>query len=582
MLEKYNAYRELTSPIPKENWAWNLYGAGIENIGRDNKPELFSTKEPAEDQLLVRVDSVGMCFSDVKLIKQGSAHPKLYNRDLKTNPTRVGHEAALTIVKVGKNLAGQFHAGQRLAIQPDIYQNQKSTAYGYSIPGALIQFHLIGPEVLNADNGSYVISIDEKLGYAETALTEPWACVEAAYTQRRRLSLKKGGTLWIVGKQGDDSAYAFSSGLDMPGKIIISDVPDPLKELLYQQVPDQYIIVEHNRVSKEDFKVINQKYTQGNGFDDIVLLNQSSAELVSEAAKLIAFRGTLNLVGRNVLDGMPSIDAGRIHYHYTTYIGNPGPDIAASYGEAHNRCELVKNGTAVFVGAGGPMGQMHVQRAVELSNGPSQIVAVDVSAERLAVLETKFARLAKSLDKKLILFNSKEEKTSLRDFIFKITDGRFADDVVVSVPIASVMEEAATLLSPDGMLVFFAGVPTGTTIRIKMDDIYRHHMQLTGTSGSRLEDQKLVIQKTLDKELSPNRSVAAIGGLEAARDGIQAMMSGAFAGKIVIFPQLSGLPLIGLDELHGQFPSIAEKLGENNTWTVEAEKELIEKFWTRE
>ena len=86
----------------------------------------FPVPQPDDDQLLVRVDAVGLCYSDVKLIRQGGSHAKLYGRDLSTNPTRVGHEVSLTIVQVGKNLAGSYHAGQRLAVQPDIYLNQRS------------------------------------------------------------------------------------------------------------------------------------------------------------------------------------------------------------------------------------------------------------------------------------------------------------------------------------------------------------------------------------------------------------------------------------------------------------------------
>ena len=112
-----------------------MYGAGVESIGKDNAPEAFEVPEPGADQLLVRIDAVGLCFSDVKLINQGGAHPKLYNRDLKIEPTRLGHEATLTVVKVGEQLEGQFKPGERYAMQPDIYQNGKSTAYGYTVPG---------------------------------------------------------------------------------------------------------------------------------------------------------------------------------------------------------------------------------------------------------------------------------------------------------------------------------------------------------------------------------------------------------------------------------------------------------------
>jgi threonine dehydrogenase-like Zn-dependent dehydrogenase len=176
----FDEYRAPDAPIPQKTWAWNMYGAGVEHIGSDGKPELFAVPEPGDDQLLVRVDAVSLCFSDVKLIQQGGKHPKLYNRDLAKQPTRLGHETALTVLKIGTNLRDQYQLGERLAVQPDIYQQGKSTAYGYTIPGGLIQFHLLGPEVLDADHGAYVLPVGEQLGYAEAALTEPWACVEGA------------------------------------------------------------------------------------------------------------------------------------------------------------------------------------------------------------------------------------------------------------------------------------------------------------------------------------------------------------------------------------------------------------------
>ena len=65
------------------------------------------------------------------------------------------------------------------------------------------------------------------------------------------------------------------------------------------------------------------------------------------------------------------VDLGRLHYDYIAFVGTSGTDLAASYGEQRNRCELRSGGTTVFVGAGGPMGQMHVQRALELPEWPA-------------------------------------------------------------------------------------------------------------------------------------------------------------------------------------------------------------------
>jgi len=578
----FQNYLELDYEIPGKTTAWNMYGAGTENIGRNGKPEVFDILEPGEDQMLVRVDSVGLCFSDVKLIKQGSKHSKLYGRDLSKEPTRLGHEVSFTVIKVGKNLAGKYHPRQRLAIQPDIYQNQISTAYGYTISGGLTQYHLLGPEVLDADDGAYVIPVKDQIGYAEAALTEPWACVNASYTQRRRLEPKDGGSMWIMGNPQDSQPYQFSSGLAAPKNIFLTDVPDKLKTLINKEKSEGTRVVVMNHLKPGDLAQFSQEHTDGKGFDDIILLSPSSAELVSKAVDLIAFRGTFNIVSQTTLDGEVSIDAGRLHYHYTAFIGTNSVDISASYGKARNRCDLRQGGTAVFIGAGGPMGQMHVQRAIEDENGPSLVIATEINPHRLAVLQEIINPLAKANGKQFAAYNPETAEKPLQSFITDLTGGKLADDVVVCVPVAPLMESSVKVLEPDGMLVFFAGVAIGTKIKVKLDNLFLSNLQLTGTSGSKLSDQVMIMEKTLRGELNTNRSVAAIGGIEAAREGLEALMSGKYAGKIIIFPQVSGLPLIGVDELSKEYPQIASHLGENNLWTAKAEKAMIELFWCGE
>jgi L-sorbose 1-phosphate reductase len=572
-----NEYKHLKKSVPKQSLVWNMYGPGLSHIGKDGKPEVLPIPEPEDDQILVRVDAVGMCFSDVKLIRLGADHPKIQGRDLIHNPTRVGHEAAFTVVKVGKNRTEQFFPGQRLAIQPDIYRNQMNTAYGYAIPGGLIQYHLVGPEVLNADD-TYVIEVDDSLSYAEAALTEPWACVVAAYTQRRRLSPKVGGTMWIAGQPEDQEIYQFTRYLDAPDTIVLTDVLPSFKEYILQ-FANSAKIIDKDGLSPQDYQAFSEEVTGGKGFDDIILLKPVSANMVSETAKQIAFRGTLNIVSTQTLDGPAALDAGRIHYHYTTYLGCTGPDIAGSYGEARNRCEIVPGGVLVVIGAGGPMGQMHVQRALEMDNGPRTVIATDVNDARLDALEQFASAIARKYNKDLFLTNPSTASESLYDLVKRITHDKMADDVVICVPSGPLMEESANLLAQDGMLVFFAGVPVGTMIDFDLNNIFLNNMQLTGTSGSTMDDQRLVVRKTTEKQLSPILSVAAVGGMEAALDGLDAMMTSKFAGKIIIFPQLRNLPLLGMAELKERYPEIGAKLGDNDAWTVEAEQLLIENFY---
>ncbi|MBK7176349.1 MAG: zinc-binding dehydrogenase [Chloroflexi bacterium] len=576
MSSNYELYREAKTAVPDKTWAWNMYGAGIENIGQDGRPEQFPVPHPGPNQMLVRIDSVGMCFSDVKLIKQGGSHPKLYNRDLRQEPTRLGHEVTLTVLEVGAELADTYHPGQRLAVQPDIYQDGKSTAYGYTVPGGLIQYHLIGPEVLQTDAGACLLPLEGNMGYAEASLLEPWGCVVAAYTQRRRLEPKEGGTMWLIGRPGDERDYTFSAGLDAPATIVLTDAP-PAVQALVAQTGAQVIV--RDNVAADDYAALAKEVTGGAGFDDIVLLDPREATAVSTIARQIARRGTLNMVGETALDGLVDADMGRLHYDYIAFLGNRGPDIAASYGEGRNRCELTPHGAAVFIGAGGPMGQMHVQRAIELPNGPRLVIATEVNDNRLEAIKERFAPLAKKNNVDLLVFNPANSKDSLYDFVMQATDGLGADDVVVSVPVAALMAEAATVLNENGMLVFFAGVPNGTMAPLDLSPVYLANAQFTGTSGLTLDDQRLVMQRSLDGSLSPSRSVAAIGGMNAAQQGVEAMMDGRYPGKIVIFPQIPDLPLLGLDELADKLPDIAAKLGEGDVWSEEAEKALIETYW---
>jgi len=558
----YATYRE-PPRAPSRTLAWNVYGKGVESVGRDGQPEWVDVPAPAGDQILVRVDAVGLCFSDVKLVRLGGDHPKLYGQDLATHPTRLGHETAVTVVAVGADLADKFHPGQRLAIQPDIYANGRSTAYGYTIPGGLIGYHVLGPEVLAADDGAYVTDVGERLGYAETALTEPWACVEAAYTQRRRLMPAPGGRAWVTGRPDDHHTYTFGTVLAGTREIVLSGLRDDVGAAVRSSAP------------KAAISVVDEAAVRG-PFDDIIILDPRSASLVSRASDALAFRGLLNLVGDEPLDGPVDIDIGRIHYHYTAYVGSRGPDVSASYGVARNRAELRSGGVALFVGAAGPMGQMHLERALKMPNGPTTIIGVDLDRERLATARSHLEPVAAALGKRLLMTTTASEE-DLAVLVGRETKGRGADDVIVTAPTAAAVTQAARVMAGDAMLVLFAGLPVGTRASLDISRVYLHGAQYTGTSGSRIADQALVVAKTLSGELSPARAVAAVGGIEAAADGLRALMDGRFAGKIVIFPQLRGLALTSLEDLAAGNPDLASALGPGGTWTSDAEAVLFAK-----
>ncbi|MGD8474552.1 MAG: alcohol dehydrogenase catalytic domain-containing protein, partial [Anaerolineae bacterium] len=227
MDDKLTEYRRATAPLSKTHQLWPLYGAGFDNLGQEGQPIEVPMPRYGPDQLLVRHDACGLCFSDIKVIRLGEEHPRIY-RDMEAEPVTLGHEVSMTVVGVGDNLRGKYQVGDRFIIQADIFVDGIGYAYGYEIQGGLSQYGVIDQRILNGDDGSYLIPVQHETGYAEAALTEPWACVIAAYGLSYRTSLKAGGTTWIIGVQPGAGPYTISAGFDQashPARLLLTNVP---------------------------------------------------------------------------------------------------------------------------------------------------------------------------------------------------------------------------------------------------------------------------------------------------------------------------------------------------------------------
>ncbi|GFP26561.1 L-sorbose 1-phosphate reductase, partial [Candidatus Hakubella thermalkaliphila] len=72
ILEQYQAS---SYPLPDRLLAWLLFGAGLDSFGRDGRPVTLPLPSYGPDELLVRSDAVGLCFSDIKLVNTVKTHP---------------------------------------------------------------------------------------------------------------------------------------------------------------------------------------------------------------------------------------------------------------------------------------------------------------------------------------------------------------------------------------------------------------------------------------------------------------------------------------------------------------------------
>lgn len=535
-MTSFEEYRQALQTLPQDYVAWQLYGAGFENLGKKGMPTRLPLRAPADNEILLRVDAVGLCQSDIKIINQGSSHARLRGRDLLKEPTVLGHECAATVVGVGNQWKDEFTIGERYVVQADIYYQGVNYAFGYLIPGGLAQYAYLDERALAGDEGCYLLPVQAETGYSESALSEPWACVEMSYNVQERCAPGDGDQL------------------------IVADDPAPWRELA-----PQARLAPRSLEGLEDDAV----------FDDI-LLPDPAPDLVHALAPRLKREGVMFLFGRPAQEGPVTLDVGRIHYEGVRFYGG-GPDLAGVQ-KANERYDLMQGGSALFIGAGGPMGQMHVQRAIEMPNGPRLVVVTDLDRGRLDHIVSRFNDLAESRGVELQTYAPAEfDSQAAMDARLQAAAPEGYSDIVVMAPVASLVSAAMQFAADEALVNVFAGVGVGNTAEMRLCDLCRG-VKVFGTSGSRLSDMRKVLEMVENRQLNTDMSVAAIGGLNAAREGLLGVRDARYPGKTVIYPQVLDVPLMATEEIPERIPALKDKLGPNQTWSREAEKTLLEMY----
>ncbi|HOV33790.1 MAG TPA: alcohol dehydrogenase catalytic domain-containing protein [Candidatus Hydrogenedens sp.] len=538
MNNKLNKFRNVEHPLPEQYYAWHVFGSGLENVGKDGKPVLLPLREPNDNEILVRVDALGICLSDIKVINLGSNHPRIRGRDLQKEPIVLGHECSVTVVKAGKRWKDNFKKGDRFIVQADIYYNGVGYAFGYLIPGGMEQYTYLDERVLAGDDGCYLLPVQPTTGYSAAALAEPWACVEMSYRLKDRI-YPESETPWYITSQPDPK--------------IIQEFPR-IKIFAPEQFPQE-----------------------GQTSQDIII-DVVNPQTVEAWLKYLSPHGTMYLLGdaKEMTNDYISLDVGSVHYEYKRIIG--GGKTLEEIRERNQRSDLLPGGTALFIGAGGPMGQMHVQRALEKEDGPKRVVVTDLDAGRLEHLKLRSSELLNKRDVELITVCNKDfaNVEDLNRHLNELAPGGYSD-VVLLAPVPTLATQAVDFSAPGGFVNLFAGLAIGTIAKISLKKICEG-IKIIGCSGSRISDLQHVLQSVEAGKRDTNRSVAAIGGLFATYDGLKAVKEARFPGKVVLYPQILDLPLTPLDKIQELLPEVGKYLSRDGTWTKEAEEALLERF----
>jgi threonine dehydrogenase-like Zn-dependent dehydrogenase len=535
-----------TANLPKTQHAVQLVGPSELKLNPAK-----AVTQPGPHEILIRVEACGLCFSDLKLLKQFSGHARKSEviggltpdvlRGIQSyvpgdKPVVPGHEVVCRIIAVGDKVK-HHKVGERCLVQTD-YRDlptaNSNAAFGYNFEGGLQEYCIVDERVaIDSKGDRFLIPVSEDKSASAVALVEPWACVEDSYVNKERQTIKAGGKLLVVVEPGHAA--------------------QGIEQLTAKNKPASVQNVEPSKVAA----------LPNEGFDDIIYFGASKQTIEALNDKL-APRGLMNIVlGGKKIGAKVNVGVGRVHYGMTRWIGTTGSDAAESYKVIPPTTEIRPNDKIIVIGAGGPMGQMHIIRNICSGiKGISQ-VGTDMDDPRLNSLGAKANGLAEANKTPLKLVNTAKEK---------ITD-KFTYWALMA-PVAALVEDAIQGSLLGGIINIFAGIPAPTKHDLDLDTYIERKLYMFGTSGSVIEDMKIVLRKVETGQLDTNTSLDAVSGMAGATDGIKAIENRTLAGKIIVYPVLHELPLTPLSELHKKYPTVAAKL-QHGQWNKEAEQELL-------
>lgn len=317
-----------------ETTAVRLYGKD------DLRLEKFELPAIGEDEILAEVVTDSLCMSTYKAVIQGEKHKKV-PEDIGRNPIITGHEFCGVILEVGDKWKGQFAAGDKFVIQPNIgTENGYAPGYSYRYVGGDATKIILMNQIM--ENGSLLKYSGDT--FFEGSLVEPLSCVvgafNAQYHHRKMygydhvMGVKEGGTMALLGATGPMGFLAIDLAVHGPkkpktlfvtgrtqSKLDLAKKLYPVEEAAREGVSLHYI----NTAGMEDYgSALKASTEDGRGFDDVFVF-APSGEMVTEGGKMLAFDGCLNFfAGPADTEFTASMNFYNVHYNSTHIVGTSG------------------------------------------------------------------------------------------------------------------------------------------------------------------------------------------------------------------------------------------------------------------
>jgi len=313
--------------------ALRLYGV------EDLRLEEFELPEIKDDEILVSVVSDSICMSSYKAAIQGGSHKRVPN-DVAENPIIIGHEFCGVIKEVGAKWAGEYKAGQKVAIQPALNIDGKPDAIGYS-------YQTVGGDATYVVVPSIVMEKNCLLPYEGEAfyggsLAEPLACVCCAAHSMfhvpspdyyaHEMGIKKGGNMCMMAAVGPMGLAAIDYIVHSdrrPGRLVITDIAQDRLDraatlITVEGAKELGVELHYVNTMNIDAKAALLELTDGAGYDDVVVFAPVPA-VVELADSVLGHDGCLNFFSGPADTSFSSkINLYNVHYSGTHICGSAG------------------------------------------------------------------------------------------------------------------------------------------------------------------------------------------------------------------------------------------------------------------
>jgi L-iditol 2-dehydrogenase len=301
----------------------------------DIRIEQVPVPEISQDELLVKVLSVNICGTDLRILH---GHHSKYPEGTVRIP---GHEMAGEIVKVGEKIQ-KYHLGDHVFIAPNMGDGDSREtisgnnnldpnfrAIGINLDGAFAEFMRVPAEAIRQGNVMH-ISPDEDPSVA--ALIEPLACVIRG---QNAVNVRSGDNVVVMGAGPIGVMHTIVAKARGVNGVLVSE-PQEFRRTQALELGADRVVDPVN----ESLPAVVKEFSEGR-MADVIIVAAPSKIAQESALQVTAIRGRINFFG-----GLPKddpiirFDSNIVHYKELLVTGTT----ACSTYDCLQAADLVRSG----------------------------------------------------------------------------------------------------------------------------------------------------------------------------------------------------------------------------------------------